>query len=254
MSAIRGLVADVVRSSYVDGPGHRYSLFMQGCTFNCPGCHNPQTIARRPTPESRWMTIDEVVADIAETAPFLAGVTISGGEATNQWRFVLALFETLGADTALAHLTRFIDSNGDAPSYVWEALAPFTEGVMVDLKALDPVVHQQLTGRGNETVLASIRQLARLERLHEIRMLIVPGMNDSAEQMAATAEFLGEVDSGVPVVLLGFRHDGTRPAARRWREATAEDLDAVYDALVAGGLDPARVSVRARGQLGAGVG
>ncbi|WP_235712661.1 4Fe-4S cluster-binding domain-containing protein, partial [Aeromonas caviae] len=29
--------------SCVDGPGNRLALFLQGCNFRCPGCHNPHT-------------------------------------------------------------------------------------------------------------------------------------------------------------------------------------------------------------------
>ncbi len=254
MSSIRGLIADVIRSSYVDGPGHRYVVFVQGCTFNCVGCHNPHTITRRPTAESRWMTVDEVVADITQVAPFLAGITISGGEATTQWRFVLALFEAMAADPSLRHLTRLIDSNGDAPTFVWDSLAPLTDGVMVDLKAIDPEVHRELTGRDNSQVLASICHLAELEQLQEVRLLIVPDVNDSSEQLAATAQFLAGLKLRVPVVASGFRHHGTRPAAHRWREATADDIDAVVEALVAGGLDREQVSTRGVDRLGATVG
>jgi pyruvate formate lyase activating enzyme len=44
MSSTRGLVANTLRSSVVDGPGNRYVLFLQGCNFDCIACHNPSTI------------------------------------------------------------------------------------------------------------------------------------------------------------------------------------------------------------------
>ena len=77
----------------------------------------------------------------ARVAPFLSGVTVSGGEATLQAAFVRAFFERVGADPELGRLTRFVDSNGMAAAAVWDQLLPVTDGVMLDLKALDPHVH-----------------------------------------------------------------------------------------------------------------
>jgi pyruvate formate lyase activating enzyme len=191
-----------------------------------------------------------VVADIAEAAPFLSGVTVSGGEATVQWQFVHELFRWLAEDPATAHLTRLIDTNGDAEPVVWDTLAGSMHGAMVDLKALDPEVHQVLTHRDNARVLASIRQLAELGRLHEVRLLVVPGINDTPEQLAATARWLAELDPAPPVVVQGFRHHGARPAARRWSEATPEDLDAAAARLIEHGLDPRQTVVRAGGRVG----
>jgi pyruvate formate lyase activating enzyme len=236
MSATRGLVADVVRSSLVDGPGNRYVVFVQGCTFNCVACHNPHTIPRRSTASSCWRDVDELVEDIAEVAPFLSGVTVSGGEATSQWQFVCELFGRLAGDPRTAHLGRLVDTNGDAEAFVWHELARWMDGAMVDLKALDPEVHLTLTLRDNARVLASIEELNWLGRLHEVRLLIVPELNDTTEQLAATAEWLARLDPVPPVVVLGFRHEGTRPAARHWTQAEPRHLDAVVDALAAHGV------------------
>lgn len=246
---MRALVADVVDASCVDGPGNRYVVFLQGCSFRCVTCHNPHTISPHPTPTSRWVEVDDLAADIARRAPFLSGVTVSGGEATLQWEAVRALFQALAADPATALLTRLVDSNGDCVPEVWEALAPWMHGAMVDLKALDPVVHRELTGRSNGRVLCTIRQLTAIDRLTEVRLLIVPGVNDDAVQVAATARWLAALDPVPPVVVQGFRHEGTRPAARRYRPATTGLLEDVAARLVAGGL-PASL-VRIRGIVGA---
>lgn len=240
MTSLR--VADVVRSSYVDGPGHRYALFLQGCTFNCPGCHNPHTIAPR-SPDARDVPVAEIVADVAEVAPFLTGITVSGGEATLQWEAVHALFEALALDPATSRLTRLVDTNGDAEAGVWSVLATSMHGAMVDLKALDPHVHRVLTGRTNDRVLRSIRDLATRRRLDEVRLLVVPGVNDTADQIDATGRWLASIDPVPPVVAQGFRHHGTRLRARAWAEATTSDLERVADGLAAYGLDVRRRSL-----------
>ena len=49
----------IAGDSIVDGPGIRYSLFVQGCPHHCPGCHNPQT---HPFEGGTARTVEEIVA------------------------------------------------------------------------------------------------------------------------------------------------------------------------------------------------
>ena len=240
----RALVADIVDASCVDGPGNRYVVFLQGCTFNCLTCHNPQTIPRSPTRESRWLETDTLFADIADKAAFLSGVTVSGGEATLQWEAVRDLFDRLAVDPSTTRLTRLVDSNGDTVPDVWSGLATSMHGAMIDLKALDPDVHVALTGRTNTRVLASLRQLTELDRLAEVRLLIVPGVNDEPDQLMATSRWLGELDPIPPVTVQGFRREGTRPVARWFREATTSDLTSVASTLISLGFPARQVRIR----------
>jgi pyruvate formate lyase activating enzyme len=232
-----GLLADVVPFSWVDGPGNRYVVFAQGCTFDCIACHNPSTIVRCSAESApRRSTVRDLLAEIREVEPFLSGVTVSGGEATVQTRFVKALFWAIKQDPVLRRLTTFLDSNGDAPASVWKRLLPVMDGAMIDLKALDPVIHRRLTGRSNERVLASIRQLADGSRLHEVRLLVVPGFNDDPDQLRRTGEWLAGVDPGVRTVVIGFRAHGVRPAFRWIPEPSPEQLARHREVLVGAGL------------------
>lgn len=220
MSPEPGLLADVVPFSCVDGPGNRYVLFLQGCNFNCTACHNPHTIPLA-TPRARVVTVPGVLDDLRPLHRFLSGVTASGGEATLQPDFLHNLFAAVKDDPELRHLTTFVDTNGSVPRAVWDQLLPVTDGVMADLKALDPDVHRALTGADNESVLASIRHLAGHHKLYEVRLLLVPGVNDSAEQLRRTADWLLSVDPGVRIKVIAFRRHGARAAAaRHWPEAT----------------------------------
>ena len=158
MSPGLGLLADVVPFSWVDGPGNRYVLFLQGCNFACTACHNPHTIPLA-TPRARLVTVEHVLEDVRRTHHFLSGVTVSGGEATLQPSYLFDLFAALKSDPQLAHLTTFVDTNGSAPREVWDRLLPVTDGVMVDLKAVDPEVHLRLTGTTN---IAALTEFIRL--------------------------------------------------------------------------------------------
>jgi pyruvate-formate lyase-activating enzyme len=150
--------------------------------------------------------------------------------------FVREFFDALKRDAQLRRLTTFIDSNGHALPRVWDALLPVTDGVMVDLKALDPDVHRRLTGRGNELVLDSIRYLHRRGRLDEVRLLLVPGFNDSDDQLKRTAMWLAELDPAQRAVVIGFRRHGVRREFADIPEATPERLAHARDLLEDAGL------------------
>ncbi len=218
-----GLVAGQLPFSAVDGPGNRYVVFLQGCAFDCLVCHNPTTIPVAPS-DLDPTSVDDVVAGVRDAAPFLTGVTVTGGEATGQPRFVHALLSALAADPGTAGLSRFLDTNGDADPWVWDLLAPLLDGVMVDLKALDDDMHVVLTGASNTRVLASIERLAGDGLLAEVRLLLVPGLNDGRAALRATAEWLVRTAPGVPVRVVGYSPHGTRECARGLLVPRPDDL------------------------------
>lgn len=230
------LVADIIAASCVDGPGNRFVLFVQGCGFDCLGCHNPHTIPQRQVGASYRLTLPELLERLADAAPFVSGVTVSGGEATLQWPFVRRFFTAIKTDPALAHLSTLVDSNGDTTADVWDALAPHMDGAMIDLKAFDADLHQFLTRRPNTNVLASIAHLASIDRLEEVRLLLIPDVNDSSTELVAIARFLNEVAPGVRVRINGYRGHGVRGIAADFADATPATLSAAVDTLVRHGI------------------
>jgi YjjW family glycine radical enzyme activase len=270
-----GLVADTIEFSAVDGPGNRFVVFLQGCTFDCLACHNPYTInvcidcgecidgcpsgalgldsAGKVTwdaavcsgsdhciavcryassPKARHLAVADLTERIRPAAPFLSGVTVSGGEATMQAPFVRALFEAVRSDPQLSRLTCFVDTNGDAPTTTWDLLAPVMDAAMVDLKCLDPVLHEQVTGASNARTLRSIELLARRGQLHEVRLLMLAGLNDTDDLLAATGAWLAQVDPRMRLRVIGFRSHGIRPTATVLREPTSTEK-ARYAAVLA---------------------
>jgi len=275
------LVSRVLPFSCVDGLGNRLVLFLQGCNFRCPGCHNPHTIRlcddcgdclavcpsgalamsegkvhwqealctdcdacleacpRSANPKTRQMSVAEVLALLRRYGPLLTGVTVSGGEATTQLPFVIALFTAIKAAPDLARLTCLLDSNGSLGETGWQRLVPVLDGAMIDLKGWREPVHLALTGRGRERVLASLRWLAAHDRLAEVRLLLVPGRSDFLDATGALEEALTTflLSLGpVPIRLNGFRHHGVRGEALSWPEAGSADLTVLANALKAKGF------------------
>ena len=67
-------ISGIVDDSIVDGPGLRYTIFVQGCPHGCPECHNPQTHSFE---ENKRVTLGQLMSEIKEN-PLLYGVTFSG--------------------------------------------------------------------------------------------------------------------------------------------------------------------------------
>lgn len=275
------LVSRVLPFSCVDGPGNRLVLFLQGCNFSCPGCHNPHTIGlcddcgdclavcpsgalamsegkvhwqealctdcdacleacpRSANPKTRQMSVAEVLALLRRYGPLLTGVTVSGGEATTQLPFVIALFTAIKAAPDLARLTCLLDSNGSLGETGWQRLLPVLDGAMIDLKGWHEPVHLALTGRGRERVVVSLQLLAQAGKLAEVRLLMVPGRSDFLDATGALEEALTTflLSLGpVPIRLNGFRHHGVRGEALSWPEAGSADLTVLANALKAKGF------------------
>jgi len=236
MKAHHALVADVIPFSWVDGPGNRFVLFLQGCNFNCLACHNPQTIPLQ-TPRATLYSVEDVLEKLRLSMPYISGITISGGEATLQHEFIFALFGAIKSDPTLKNLTTFIDSNGNTDEEVWRLLSPVTDGVMLDLKVLDEAKHHELTGSTNEKVLASIKYLAQQNQLFEVRLLLVPAQNDSDQDLIATAKFLLEIDPHMRVKINSFMTHGVRASAREWSAVTPEELARYRGLLLEQGIE-----------------
>ena len=203
----------------------------------CLGCDDCIAICPSDsTPKTHQFTPRQLLEEVRPVAPFLSGVTVSGGEATMQAPFVRAWFEALRDDPELSRLTRFVDSNGHAPRATWDLLEPVMDAAMLDLKAFDDDVHRELTGSSNERVLASIELLASRGQLYEVRLLLVAGRNDSDEQMRRTGAYLARVAPGVRVKVIGFRRHGVRPVGQGLAEPLRERLEEVAAVLRAEGI------------------
>lgn len=77
--------------SCAQGPGRRYTIWVQGCSIHCPGCSNLDTW---PFEGGRQMTIEEIVKDMAQQEN-LDGVTITGGEPLDQYPAIYELCSRL---------------------------------------------------------------------------------------------------------------------------------------------------------------
>jgi pyruvate formate lyase activating enzyme len=147
--------------------------------------------------------VEEVMAVLRQDAEFYrasgGGVTLSGGEPLAQERFSIALLRQCKAEG----FHTAIDTSGQVPWTVFESVLPYTDLVLFDLKHLDPQEHRRYTGLGNTLILDNLRHLDRSGVKLEIRIPLVPGVNDGSNLDAARA-FLGSLGSRPRVRLLPY--------------------------------------------------
>ncbi|MGC8890897.1 MAG: glycyl-radical enzyme activating protein [bacterium] len=151
--------------------------------------------------------LEEVLDEVIKDIPFYkqsGGVTLSGGEPTFQFDFCLDLLKSCkenGISTAL-------DTSGFVSWDKLKDLLPFVDIFLYDIKHMNLEEHKKLTGVPNEIILENLYRLDRAEKWIEIRVPIIPGYNDSRENIVAVANFIAKLKSVRRVKLLPYHKLG----------------------------------------------
>jgi pyruvate formate lyase activating enzyme len=154
----------------------------------------------------REMTLAQVLAQLEKDVAFFdesgGGVTFSGGEPLSQPLFLLALLQACRA----REIHTAVDTCGFAPWPVFEQIRQYVDLFLYDLKLLDDRQHQTYTGVSNEPILANLRRLSELEHQIILRLPLVPGVNDDAEQVRAIGALAARLPHLHRVDLLPYHH------------------------------------------------
>ncbi|MGN0972697.1 MAG: glycyl-radical enzyme activating protein [Aristaeellaceae bacterium] len=237
-----GTIFDIKEFSVFDGPGMRQTVFLKGCPLRCSWCHNPEGLSPRPQLMVSWascvhcgrcrevcphpegctacgrcvdvcpqnirriagtlMTSEElarvVMKDAAYYARYGGGVTFSGGEPLLQAAF---LIETLDR---LQGVHRCIETSGFTDAETFRRVVERLDYVIMDLKLMDDSLHRRYTGVSNERILRNAEALMRSGKPCRFRVPLIPGVNDTEDNMQATAAFISSVNPAVPVELLPY--------------------------------------------------
>ncbi len=269
-------VNKIIDSSVVDGPGNRTAIFFQSCNFNCMYCHNPETInmckgclkcveachakalsvkdgkviydyskcvncdtciklcPNNASPKIRYMSVDEVIEQVEDNMPFIRGITVSGGECTLQIDFLLELFKKVKE----LGLTALIDSNGSFDFKANPEILEYCDGVMLDIKATNPIKHKWVTGQDNKMVLDNAKYLASVKKLTEIRTVCIPDDLNSLETINDISEvlkdYIGKGD--INYKLIKYRHYGVREQYQSFQEPSDEYMEVLRQAAVNAGF------------------
>ena len=181
--------------------------------YRCSGCGACVSVctAGARSISGREVSALEVFEDVASDKVFYegsgGGVTLSGGETLLQPEFSRALLRLCrenGISTA-------VETCGAAPWDRVKELLSETDLVLYDLKHMNPQEHTSGTGVSNKIILDNLRKIhGELGLSVQIRIPVIPGYNDSEENLRSTAVFVAEqLDRNTPVCLLPYHRMGT---------------------------------------------
>ncbi len=163
--------------------------------------------------------LNELMEEIKKDTVFYdnsgGGVTLTGGEPTAQIGFALELLETCHKN----HIHTAIETCGYVEWAELEVLLPHTDLILFDLKQMNPIKHQNLTGVANDKILKNIEKLSRGRHTMIIRIPLIPGYNDDEENIHATARFLKNLPYAPDVEFLPYHElgiDKYRALARKY--------------------------------------
>ena len=164
------------------------------CSTNCPA------LATRARGEN--YSPEALVHELLKDRAYFGnegGVTISGGEALFQPEFTSELCRLLKAE----NINTAIDTCGLSPWSAFEAVFPYTDLFLYDIKLLNPAEHKIHTGADNRIILDNLKRLAlKLKDANKcsgtdtektklwVRTPIIPGATDTEENISAIAEFI----------------------------------------------------------------
>lgn len=172
-----------------NGNGHR-NRDLSICQ-NCGACI-PKCSPKARVLSGKVMTVEEVMHIVRKDELFYGnsggGVTFGGGEPTSAGEFLIELLDACrreGYHTC-------VDTCGHCTPQDFNRVLGLTELIFFDCKHMDPEEHRKLTGQDNALILTNLREALRSKVPVHIRVPLMPGLNDSEENIAAMADMLRE--------------------------------------------------------------
>ncbi|HZR32232.1 MAG TPA: AmmeMemoRadiSam system radical SAM enzyme [Terriglobales bacterium] len=195
-----------------------YSFGMLGCDLHCGYCQNWVTsqALRDPNAVSAplQVTPEALVDEARRHGAKVVVSTYNEPLITSEW--AVEIFKQV---RSAGLMTGFV-SNGNGTPQVLEYLRPWVDLYKVDLKSFDDRHYHELGGRIGP-ILETIRRLHEMDFWLEIVTLLIPGFNDSADELKRLTEFVAGVSPQIPWHVTAFHSDYKMTDTRNTRP---EDL------------------------------
>jgi len=200
------LVTNIQRFAIHDGGGIRTTVFFKGCPLACEWCHNPETQSFDNDGEATCYSLEALARVILRDQVFFCdsgGVTISGGEPLAQdIGFLLELLRLL--KNKGMHIA--CDTCGDVPWQHFEAVLPYVDLFLYDIKLATGQLHSEYTGRDNIQIVDNLKKLVQEANVW-LRIPVIGGVNDG-DEMAKIIALAGGIGPGCRVSLLPYHSMG----------------------------------------------
>ena len=154
------------------------------------------------------MTVDEVFNIVKRDIDFYkvsgGGVTASGGEILMQADFVAELFKRCREED----IHTCADTSGFGKKEAMEKVLTYSDLVYYDLKHMDPVEHERQCGQSNELILNNLALVVEKKVPMVIRVPLIPGFNNSDENIEAIAKTVARLTKEAPVNIMPYHNYG----------------------------------------------
>jgi len=174
-------------------------------------------------------TIKELVDEVTKDSAFYkrsgGGVVISGGEPLLNPDFIVKLLRGLKEE----RIDIGIDTCGYVPWENIERTLPYIDFFLWDIKHMDTERHRELTGVSNELILSNARSVSKKNIPLYIRIPVIPGYNDSEENIRAICEFSQDLSSIVEIHLIPLHHLGKGRYDSLGRSYSIDDVPLITD-------------------------
>ena len=187
-------------------PGSKaLSIATAGCNFRCGFCQNWQ-ISQAPRRPGGGLAGDPFPPEAVVRAAVDAGCRSISYTYSEPTVFFEYAHDTARLAREAGLLNNFV-TNGYMTADALRAVSPWLDAANVDLKAFRDETYRKVCGARLEPVLASIRLMHELGIWIEVTTLVVPGLNDGRDELAAIAGFIASVDPAIPWHVSRFHPD-----------------------------------------------
>lgn len=170
----------------LDGEGIRYDIFFTGCPLRCAYCHNPDTWY----PSQTDMSAEEVFKKVKRYKPYFkngGGVTFSGGEPLLNADFINEIYPMLKGEG----IGYCIDTSGSvALTDKVKTAIDNADMVILDIKFYDPEDYEKYTKGDFDKFIEIGRYCTEKGKRMWLRTVIIPGVNDTEEDMERYAQLV----------------------------------------------------------------